>query len=142
MRSYAAIKYISRFYIQYNDKWSPAVFSHLTLVMVKRQKTKKRIFLSFFLINPFVVYYSFFGFGVGYCVYTSAGICGFVVWLYKGRVRSSDGRFEGVLDAYSGPAVSSLGYNNRVMAAVIKQIKTETPYASSTFLIILQKSYA
>ena len=28
-------------------------------------------------------------FGIRYCIYTSASICGFIVWIYKGWIRSS-----------------------------------------------------
>ena len=62
------IKHISRFHIQYNDKWYNILL---------------------FRINPIVIYYCFFRFGIGYSFYTSAGICGFVFGLYKRWIRPS-----------------------------------------------------
>ena len=58
-----AIKHISRFYIRYNDKWYNIIF--------------------FIFINPFVVYNSFFGFGVSDCVYPSTGICSSIFRLHQ-----------------------------------------------------------
>jgi hypothetical protein len=41
------------------------------------------IILFFFLVNTFVFYYSFLGFGIRDCLYTGTSFCGFVIWLYK-----------------------------------------------------------
>ena len=49
----------------------------------------KKVYILFLRFNPFVFYYSFFGFGIGNCFYSSTSFCGFVIRLYKRRVRSS-----------------------------------------------------
>lgn len=45
----------------------------------------------FFFLGPFafVLYYGLFGFGIGNSIYTSTGVCGFVIGLHKGWIRSS-----------------------------------------------------
>ena len=48
------------------------------------------IFFNIFFFLPFAInfYYGFFRFGTWDSFYTSTSICGFVVWLYKGRIIS------------------------------------------------------
>ena len=46
-------------------------------------------YIYIFYINPFVVYHSFLGFGVGVSFYSSTGICGFISGSFKRWIRSS-----------------------------------------------------
>ena len=62
------IKHISRFYLQYNDKWYNILL---------------------FRISTFIFHYSFFRIGIRYCFYSSSSLRGFVIWLHKGWIRPS-----------------------------------------------------